>query len=149
MLVFGGIFSVLGYIIPYFIKTTEASKYYQALIPTFIVGIWFALYESCFWSSVSILVQPKNILYRQREFQQKSVSQILGPALDPMPTGTEYNLKTILKSKSYEDYCERMPNLSGIAYGIINTVANIGLAVLPLLYGYINNEPSEDTYNTS
>lgn len=39
--------------------------------------------------------------------------------------------------------------LSGVAFGITNTINNIGLACFPILYGYINTPPSHDSYKTS
>lgn len=39
--------------------------------------------------------------------------------------------------------------LSSIAYGIVNAVNNIGMAIYPFLYGWINNVPSKGTYKSS
>ena len=112
------------------------------MIPTFSLGIWFGLYESSFWASISILVNPRNLLSKKSKFLQKSVDQILNKNLNAQRQGASYNAKSLLRSGSFDDYVKRMPNLSGIAYGITSTATNIGLAVFPLLYGYINNNPS-------
>lgn len=39
--------------------------------------------------------------------------------------------------------------LSGVAFGITNAINNIGLGLWPLLFGYINSPPSQESYETS
>ena len=45
--------------------------------------------------------------------------------------------------------CLRKPKISGVAYGTSSTLQSIGLAIYPFIYGWINKEPSKDSYNKS
>jgi len=57
--------------------------------------------------------------------------------------------KEMIEKQREENKPKRTPNISGIAYGIVNTANNIGLSLFPILFGYINTPPSLESYNKS
>jgi MFS family permease len=98
LLLFSGVISSGCYILMYFIKSNGPDHLIVGLIPVFLIGIWFSLFEASFWSSIAIMCPEKTL---------------------------------------------------GVAYGIANTANNLGLALMPLLYGWLNTPPSYESYEAS
>lgn len=112
-----------------------------------------SLYESSCWSSISILCDSENnynFSANQHDTENLiQTSKINEDALqNPSITKTDQNTKGLL-NKSKITNNSRKPKISGLAFGIYSTIQNIGLFVYPFIYGWINEIPSEKSYNNS
>jgi len=129
MLFVAGILSIFGYLLIYFLPANENDAYYIALLPIFIVGCWFSLFEAAYWSSISIMCLPENL--HKGQARKKLEIQNMNSNKDNSSNPKEVE-KKLLQDQRDQNQQERMPDISGVAYGIVNTSNNIGLCLFPL-----------------
>ena len=154
MLAACGLVSILAYILTYFFEVNGSNNFYVACIPVCMIPIFIALYESTVWSSLSLFCDLDST-YDFSKQEKKSVKKIQQARMEDdeaCATGTSSLVSEPMlqrkRSNSVESIeCLRKPKISGIAYGIAGTFQNIGLAIYPFIYGWINKEPSKDSYN--
>jgi len=98
------------------------------------------------------MVNPKNLYADQDSGAPKNPDL---PEVSPTGEAPEQEVdvkkleKKLIQEQREQNLPKRKPNVSGIAYGIVNTVNNIGLSLFPILFGTINTPPSKESYTNS
>ena len=127
-----GLIGICGYILTFFAPSDKDTGHYYALVPTIIVGFWFGMYQSAYWSGISILIEPKRLFAKEIKREKEAQAQ-----LAIAPEGT----------KGEEE--SRKPNISGIGYGIANAGNNTMQSIYPIIFGQLNTHASAQTYSWS